>query len=147
MPLKTQGYCGVGRALSGLHWFWCNGIGPCSELTQEPQGSSPFLYSDHRVPAELGQESQASFWVEAWNSVSLSRCSRGDGPLVELYLETAGFSGRCTGVSGPLRVATSSTGLHSKEVSGHRVLIKSRPGNQGPSECGTTHEATSRISS
>ena len=34
-----------------------------------------------------------------------------------------------------------------EEVSGHRVLIKSRPGNQGLSECGTTHEATSRISS
>ena len=33
------------------------------------------------------------------------------------------------------------------EVSGHRVLIKRGPGNRGPSECGTTHEATSPISS
>ena len=40
--------------------------------------------------------------------------SRGDRLLVELYLEPAGFSGRCTGVSVPLRVVTSSTGLHSK---------------------------------
>src|SRR5574337_275561 len=29
------------------------------------------------------------------------------------------------------------------EVSGHRVLIKRGPRNQGPTECGTTHEATS----
>ena len=30
---------------------------------------------------------------------------------------------------------------------GHRVLIKRGPGNRGPSECGTTHEATSGMSS
>ena len=29
----------------------------------------------------------------------------------------------------------------------HRVLIKRGPGNRGPSECGTTHEATSGMSS
>ena len=40
--------------------------------------------------------------------------SRGDRPLVELYLEPVGFSGQCTVVSVPLRVVTSSTGLHSK---------------------------------
>ena len=34
-----------------------------------------------------------------------------------------------------------------KEVSGHRVLFKSVPENWGLSACGTTHEATSRISS
>ena len=34
-----------------------------------------------------------------------------------------------------------------EEVSGHRVLIKRAPGNRGPSECGTTHEATSGMSS
>ena len=31
--------------------------------------------------------------------------------------------------------------------SGHRVLIKRAPGNRGPSERGTTHEATSGMSS
>ena len=45
-----------------------------------------------------------------------------------------------------------SMGLHIhrvefEEVSGHRVLIKRGPGNRGPSECGTTHEATSGMSS
>ena len=34
-----------------------------------------------------------------------------------------------------------------EEVSGHRVHIKRGPGNQGPTECGTTHEATSGMSS
>ena len=34
-----------------------------------------------------------------------------------------------------------------EEVSGPRVLIKRGPGNRGPSECGTTHEATSGMSS
>ena len=52
----------------------------------------------------MGQESQASSWVEAWNSACLTRCSRGERPLVELYLETGGFSGRCTGQLLPLRV-------------------------------------------
>ena len=50
MPLRTQGYCGVGRGLSGLHWVWCNGRGPHLEWTQEPQASSPFLT---RIPWSL----------------------------------------------------------------------------------------------
>ena len=33
------------------------------------------------------------------------------------------------------------------EVSGHRGLIKRGPGNRGPTECGTPHEATSGMSS
>ena len=50
MPLRTQGYCGVGRGLSGLHWLWCNGRGLHLEWTQEPQASSPFLT---RIPWSL----------------------------------------------------------------------------------------------
>ncbi|OJH16067.1 hypothetical protein BLX88_25585, partial [Bacillus obstructivus] len=88
--------------------------------------------SERRVVAELGQESQASSWVEAWNSAGLSRCSRGERPLVELYLEPRGFSGRCTGESLPLRVDFIHR-VEFKEVSGHRVHIKRGPGNRGPS--------------
>src|SRR5574340_1227084 len=33
------------------------------------------------------------------------------------------------------------------KVAGHGVLIKSGPGNRGPTECGTTHGATSGMSS
>ena len=73
VPLRSQGHCGVGRGLSELHWVWCNGRGPHDKLRQEPQGSSPGFEcagsdSDRRVPAELGQESQASSCVEEWNS-------------------------------------------------------------------------------
>ena len=38
-------------------------------------------------------------------------------------------------------------GVAFEEVSGHGFLVKSGPGHWGPLECGTTHEATSRISS
>ena len=62
VPLRNQGYCGVGRGLSGLHWVWCNGRGRHFELRQEPQGSSPFLTLiagslqtwDRRVRPRLG---------------------------------------------------------------------------------------------
>src|SRR5574340_705575 len=47
--------------------------------------------SDRRVRADWGQESQASSWVEAWNSACLSRCPWGERPLVELSLEPGGF--------------------------------------------------------
>ena len=90
-------------------------------------GTSGFLStsdSDRRVPAELGQKRQASSCVEAWNSACHSSCSRGYRPLVELYLEPGGFSGRCTGVSVPLRVATSSTGLRSKRGPGIGYLSR-----------------------
>src|SRR5574341_978933 len=81
--------------------------------------------SDRRVPADWGQESQASSWVEAWNSACLSRCPRGERPLVELYLEPGVFSERCTGKL-PLRVDCIHR-VEFGEVSGHRVLIKRGP--------------------
>ena len=58
-------------------------------------GSSGFLSIsefDRKVSAELEQESQVSSCVEEWNSACLLRCSQGDRPLVELYLEPAAFS-------------------------------------------------------
>ena len=71
--------------------------------------------------------------------------SGGERPLVELYLEPGVFSERCTEKL-PLRVDFIHR-LEFGEVSGHRVLIKRGPGNRGPTECGTTHEATSGMSS
>src|SRR5574337_1908619 len=56
------------------------------------------------------------------------------------------FSGRCTGESLPLRVDFIHR-LEFGEVSGDRVLTKRGPGNQGASQCGSTHEATSGMSS
>ena len=40
MPLRSQGYCGAGTRLLGLHWVSCNGRGPNLEWRQEPQRSS-----------------------------------------------------------------------------------------------------------
>src|SRR5574337_1143794 len=74
-----------------------------------------------------------------------SACPRGERPLVELYLEPGVFSERCMEKL-PIRVDF----IHRvdfEEVSGHRVLIKRGPGNRSPTECGTTHEATSGMSS
>ena len=113
MLLRNQGYCRVGRGLSGHHWVWCNGRGPHFEMRLEPQASSPFLTPiaeslqswDRRVRLIL---------LEEWNSARLSSCLRGDRPLVELCVEPVGFSGRCTGVSVPLGVVPSSTGFPSK---------------------------------
>ena len=113
----------------GLHSVWCNGRGPHLELRQEPQGSAPdFLEagsdSDLRVPVEFAQECQVSCSAEEWNSACLSSCSRGDRLLVELYLESAVFSGGSTGVSVTLRIVTSFTGLHSKRCPGIGFLSR-----------------------
>ena len=73
--------------------------------TQVERGTSGFLSIsdfDCMISVELEQQSQASSCVEEWNSACLSSCSRGDRPLVELYLEPVAFSRRCTwGVSAP----------------------------------------------
>ena len=71
MPLRSQGYCAVGRGLSGLHWVRCNGRGPHLEWRQETHVSSPdFPWarsdSDRSFAAEFEQESQASSCVEEW---------------------------------------------------------------------------------
>ena len=42
-PMVSQEYCGLGRALLGLHWGQFSGRGPHFELRWEPQGSSPVL--------------------------------------------------------------------------------------------------------
>ena len=57
-------------------------------------------------------------WVEEWNSACLSICSWSDRPFVELYVENTVFSRLCTGLSVPLRVLPSSTGLPSKRCLG-----------------------------
>ena len=129
MPLRSQGYCAVGRGLSGLHWVRCNGRGPHLEWRQETHVSSPdFPWarsdSDRSFAAEFEQESQASSCVEEWNSACLSSCSRGDRSLLELCVVPAGFSGRYPGVSVPLRVVPSSKGLSSKRCPGIGILSR-----------------------
>ena len=76
------------------------------------------------VPAQLGQESQAFSCVEERNSACLSSSSRDDRTLVDLCLESACFSVLCMGMSVPLRVVHSSTGLHSKRCPGIGFLLR-----------------------
>ena len=76
-------------------------------------------------------------------SGQVSRGSAGEYQAV--YLEPGVFSERCTEKL-PLRVDFIHR-VEFGEVSGHRVLIKRGQGNRGPAECGTTHEATSGMSS
>ena len=148
MPLRSQGYCGFGRGLSGLLWVWCNGSGPHLELRQEPQGSAPdFLEagcdSDRRVPVEFAQECQVSCSAEEWNSAYISSCSR-ITPLFVMCVEPAGFSEMHGGVSAPSCCAF----IHRvafEEVSGHRVLMKSGPGYRGRSAYNESYVQTRNI--
>ena len=114
--------------------FNINGYG----ITDLFTGTSGFVSisdSDRRVPAELGQESQASSCKEEWNSACLSSYSRGDRQLVELCLESAGLSRRCTRVSVPLRVVASSTGLPFKRCPGIGFLSRVDRGSGSFSMC------------
>ena len=134
------------------NWRWEGPLGTPLGLVQWRRdssrvdaGTSGFLSisdSEGRVLAELGQERQASFCVEAWNSVCHSICSRGDRSLVELYLEPMGFSRRCMGCQWPFMLRLQPQGCILRGVRA-RVVIKGGEGHRGPSECGTTHEATS----
>ena len=146
VPLRSEGFCGVGVASRDS-----TGFGQCPRASCRGEaGSSGFLSvsdSNRRVPAELVQESQASSCVEEWNSTGLSSCSPDNRPLVELCVEPAVLSGRCMGVSVPLCFFAFIHRVAFEKVSSLQVLIKSRPGNQGLSACGTTHKPTSRISS
>ena len=69
-------------------------------------------------PSRFGTGESGLVLCGEWNSACLSSCARGDRPRVELCVEPVGFSGRCTGVSVPLRVVPSSTGLPSKGCPG-----------------------------
>ena len=120
VPSSCHGDLRASHVVSGKSGILSSGEGPLSiplELVQATKASSrvevgnseTYSISDlnRRVPAVLKQDSQASSCVGEWNSACLLSCSRGDRQLVELYLEPAGFSGRCTGVSVPLLVVTS----------------------------------------
>ena len=131
---RPQGASQGASEKSGILWSWKGTLGTLLGLVQWKRassrveaGTSGFLSisdSDRRVPAELGQEWQASSCVEAWNSACRSNCSRGDTPLVQLYLQSTCFSGRFTGMSLPLRVVNSSTVLHSKRCPGMGFLSR-----------------------
>ena len=94
--------------------------------------------SDRRVPAEVGQESQAASCL--WKGTPLaSRVARG----------VSGPSSSCVGTRGSLRTMHGGGSAPSccafthrvafEEGSGPQGLLKSGPGHRGRSACGTTH--------
>ena len=75
-------------------------------------------------PCRVGTGESGHVLSEEGNSACLSSCSGGLRPLVQLCVEPAGFSGQCTGVSVPLRVVPSPTGLTSKRCPGIGVFSR-----------------------
>ena len=121
MPLRGEGCCGVGVASRDSAGFGATEEGLISRggrnlrlplrFGLRPQG-----------PCRVGTGESGLVLSEEGNSACLSSRSGGLRPLVELCVEPAGFSGRCTGVSVPLRVVPSPTGFPSKRFPGIRFL-------------------------
>ena len=90
-------------------------------------GTSGFLSVLTRIPWSLQSRHKRvtpSLLLRKWTFVCLSSCLQGDSPLVKMSVGPAGFSGRCTRVSVPLRVVPSSTGLLSKRCPGIGFLSR-----------------------
>ena len=139
VPLIGEGCCGLGGASRDSA-----GLGAMEEVLISWGGKNlrlPLRFGLRpQGPCRVGTGESGLVLSEEGNPACLSSCSGGHRPLVELCVEPAGVSGRCTGMSVPLRSVPSPTGLPSKRVR-HRVLLKSGPGNRGRSACGTTHVA------
>ena len=145
MPLRSQGYGGIGKGLSGLHLVCCNGRGPHHEMRQEPQDFSPFLTPiagflqrwDRRVRPHL-------VW---WNGTLLaSRVVHGVTGHLSSCMWNLRFYPDDAWVFSTPSCCDFVHRFGFEEVSRHRVLIKSGSANRGLSACGTTNEATSLIS-
>ena len=106
-------------------------------------GTSGFLSvsdSNRRVPAELGQESQASSCLRTGSPLA-SRVAQGSQAPRRAVCGTCGcFQTMHGGVSAPSCCAFTHR-VAFKEGSGHRVLLRTGPGNRGRSACGSTHVA------
>ena len=139
MPLRCEGYFGLagplGTPLGLAQWNRASSRGEA--------GTSGFLSiseADRRVPAELGQESQAPSCLRKGTPLA-SRVAQGvSGPLSSCVWPCGCFQTMPGGVSAPLCCAFTHKAAF-EEVSGHRVLIQSGPGDPGRSTCGTTHGA------
>ena len=96
--------------------------------------------SDCRVPAELGQESQASSCLRKGTPLA-SRVVQGDtGTSSSCVWNPRVFPDDARGCQCRLGLCLHPQGCLRRGVR-HRVLLKSGPGNRGRSACGTTHVA------
>ena len=96
--------------------------------------------SDRRVPAELGQQSQASSCLRKGTPLA-SRVVQGDtGTSSSCVWNPRVFPDDARGCQCRLGLCLHPQGCLRRGVR-HRVLLKSGPGNRGRSACGTTHVA------
>ena len=104
-------------------------------------GISGFLSvsdSDPRVPAELGQESQASSCLRKGTPLA-SRVAQGfSGPSSSCVWNPRVFADDARGCQCCLGLCLHPQGCLRRGVR-HRVLLKRGSGNRGRSACGTTH--------
>ena len=125
----------LGTKLGLAHWKRASSRGEA--------GTSGFLSvtdSNFRVPAELGQESQASSCLRKGTPLA-SRVVRGFQAPGRAVCGTRGsFRMMHGGVSAPSCCAFTHR-VAFEEGSGPRVLLKSGPGTRGHLACGTTHVA------
>ena len=119
-----------------MQWKWAS--------SSVEAGSSGFLSisdSDRRVTAELGQESQASFCVEEWNSACLLSCSWVTGHLSSCVWNLLVFPDNAWVCQCPFVLCLHPQGCLQRGVraSGY---YQEQTGKSGFSACGTTHVAS-----
>ena len=142
VPLRSQGYCGFGRGLSGLHWVWCNGGGTRLELMQEPQGSSPFLTPKAGSLQSWDRRGRPRFVLRHGTPFAARFVQGVTGHLSSCIWNLWVFPDDAWGCQWPFMLRLQPQGCILRGVRA-RVVIKGGEGHRGPSECGTTHEATS----
>ena len=105
--------------------------------------TSGFLFvsdTDRRVPAELGQESQASSCLRKGTPLDSRVVQGATGPFSSCVWNPRVFLDDARGCQCRLGLCLLPQGCLRRGVR-HRVLLKSGPGNRGRSACGTTHVA------
>ena len=123
VPLIGEGCCGVGGASRDSAGLGAMEEGLISRGDRKLR--LPLLFGlQPQGPCRVGTGESGLVLSEEGNSACLSNCSGCLTHLVELCVETAGFSGRRTGVSVPLRMVTSPTGLPSKRCPGIGFLSR-----------------------
>ena len=123
VPLIGEGCCGVGGASRDSA-----GLGAMEEgliSRGDRKHRLPLLFGlQPQGPCRVGTGEAGLVLSEEGNSACLSNCSGCLTHLVKLCVETAGFSGRRTGVSVPLRFLPSYTELPSKRYPAFRFLSR-----------------------
>ena len=113
VPLRGEASCGVGGASRDSAGSCPTEEGLTSRGGWNLRLSLRFGFRP-QGPCRVGTGESGLVLSEEGNPACLSSCSEGHRPLVELCVEPAGVSRRCTGVSVPLRAVPSPTGLPSK---------------------------------